>query len=319
MADIFLGYSHEDKQVASWLAGRLGQEGWSVFWDVQIPPGESWREFLERKVSEACCVVVLWSQSSIASHWVKAEAEFAIERRVLIPALLHEVKPPFGLGTIQASNLEGWDGNSDTKGLAALVRAITKICPPSKRVKMWPSDVAVVIGRRKTHGEMGATFNLMCHFFNELDRTATLKRIEATVTGPGDWSHDFLWQVLYDTVNATEHVRRVDRSASIEIPAQSTFEIGVQFRAPMVSGVVSWPDGKYRFEVWGWGDRNRGDHVANVRTDFDVEISDEAAWQIKRLLEAPDDWWASMEEKISNDAIGIPVSIVGAGARPRAV
>jgi hypothetical protein len=124
VADIFLGYSHEDKPLANLLAARLGQEGWSVFWDVQIPPGESWREHLEKKVSEARCVVVLWSHSSIASRWVNAEAEFAIERGVLIPALLHAVKPPFGLGTLQAANLEGWDGKSETKGLADLVRAI---------------------------------------------------------------------------------------------------------------------------------------------------------------------------------------------------
>jgi hypothetical protein len=68
-----------------------------------------------------------------------------------------------------------------TQGIAV----VTKICPPSKRVKMWPSDVAVVIGRRKTHGEMGATFNLMCRFFNELDRTATLKRIPVSIVGVG--------------------------------------------------------------------------------------------------------------------------------------
>ena len=318
MADIFLGYAHEDKQVASWLAARLEQEGWSVFWDVQIPPGESWREFLERRVSEARCVVVLWSRSSIGSRWVNAEAEFADERRVLIPALLHAVKPPFGLGTVQASNLEGWDGKSDTKGLIDLINAIRKIYPPPKRVRMSPVDVAVVIGRRKTHGEMGVTFNLTCRFFNELGRTATLKRMESTVTGPHDWSHDFAWQVLYDT-HGTEHVRRVDRDTSIEIPAERVFEKGVQFRASMVSGVVSWPAGAYRFEVSGWGDRARGHHVANVKTDFDVVISDEAAWQIKGLLEVSDDWWASMEKKISDDAIGIPLSIVDASTGPLAV
>ncbi len=318
MADIFLGYSHEDKPFASWLAARLVREGWSVFWDVEIPPGESWREFLEKNVGEACCVVVLWSHSSVASRWVKAEAEFAYERGVLIPALLHAVKPPFGLNTIQAANLEGWDGKSEMKGLADLFQAITKICPPPKRVKLRPLDIAVVVGRRKTHGEMGATFNLTCRFVNELDRTVTLKRMEASATGPGDWSHDFSWHVPYDTVDVTEHIRRIDRHATIEIPAQSTFEIGIQFRAPTFSDVVTWPEGSYRFEVWGWADRSRGGNEANVKTDFNAQISGEAAWQIKQLLEVSDEWWESMKDKISNDAIGIPLSIVGAPSDPRA-
>jgi hypothetical protein len=165
---------------------------------------------------------------------------------------------------------------------------------------------------------MGATFNLTCQFLNELDRTVTLKRMEASATGPGDWSHDFAWQVPYDTVDATEHVRRIDRQASIEIPAQSTFEIGIQFRAPTFSDVVAWPEGTYRFGVWGWADRSRGANVANVKTDFDAQLSGEAAWQIKHLLEVPDEWWASMEKKISDDAIGIPLLIVRPPADPQA-
>jgi len=41
MADIFISYASEDRQRAGALAETLGARGWSVWWDREIPLGQS--------------------------------------------------------------------------------------------------------------------------------------------------------------------------------------------------------------------------------------------------------------------------------------
>jgi hypothetical protein len=47
------------------LADVLGARGWSVFWDGRIPVGQSFDEVIEREVTTARCVIVLWSQHGV--------------------------------------------------------------------------------------------------------------------------------------------------------------------------------------------------------------------------------------------------------------
>jgi hypothetical protein len=39
MADIFVSYSSKDRDRAKGVAMTLEQQGWSVWWDLQIPVG----------------------------------------------------------------------------------------------------------------------------------------------------------------------------------------------------------------------------------------------------------------------------------------
>jgi hypothetical protein len=108
MADIFISYAREDLESAGRLAATLQEQGWSVFWDRTIPAGKSWREVIGATLADARCIVVLWSQHSVDSHWVIEEADFGLRRRILIPAFIESAEPPFGFGSIQAADLSEW-------------------------------------------------------------------------------------------------------------------------------------------------------------------------------------------------------------------
>jgi hypothetical protein len=164
-----------------------------------------------------------------------------------------------------------------------------------KSVTMWPLNLVIVIGRPKRWSDLGATVNMTCKFVNALDRTVTIQWLEASATGPNGRSYYFVWKVLYDTVKGgTEHVRRIDRTARIDVPAGSV-ETGVQLQVPTLSDEVAWPSGDYMLQLWGWDDRQRDGEPANLRTDFKISLSDSAAKQVKWLLEADDGTWERLQ------------------------
>ncbi len=93
------------------MARLLADEGWSVFWDQAIPPGETWDTSIGRALAEAACVIVLWSGHSIASTWVREEADEAKRSGKLLPVLIEKVDPPIGFRLFQVLDLTHtpWD------------------------------------------------------------------------------------------------------------------------------------------------------------------------------------------------------------------
>ena len=111
--DIFVSYSHEDRARVQSLVSALTAEGWKVFWDRTIPPGESWRTYIGGPLAQAPAVIVCWSRQSIDSDWVTQEADDAAKRKTLIPVMIDAVSPPLGLAHVHAADLVDWiAGNS---------------------------------------------------------------------------------------------------------------------------------------------------------------------------------------------------------------
>lgn len=113
MAQIFISYASADRDRARVLAERLGAQGLSVWWDRTIPPGRVFDEVIQQALNDAGCVIVLWSNASVRSNWVKTEAAEAVAHDRLLPALIEDVAPPIEFKRIQAANLVGWDGDAD--------------------------------------------------------------------------------------------------------------------------------------------------------------------------------------------------------------
>jgi len=110
MSDIFISYASADRERAKLLSGTLDRRGWSVWWDRTIPPGKEYDEVIEKALDSAKCVVVLWSNASIASSWVKTEAAEAMRRKILVPAVIDQVTIPLEFRRLQAADLSHWRG-----------------------------------------------------------------------------------------------------------------------------------------------------------------------------------------------------------------
>ena len=150
MADIFISYASEDQAVAAQLARAIESLGWTVWWDRRLRSGTDFAKEIGDQLECSRCVIVLWSGSSIASHWVRDEASEGLRRQLLVPVVVEAVQPPYGFRSIQAANLVGWKGDlaapafecivSDLGSLlGAPTRAAASAAPPTVKAAPKPA------------------------------------------------------------------------------------------------------------------------------------------------------------------------------------
>lgn len=124
MSHVFLSYAREDQEFALRLAQAIEARGERVWWDRSVPPGKTFDEVIEEALAAAYAVVVLWSASSVRSNWMRAEADEALRRGLLVPVLIEDVRPPLAFRRIEAAELQGWAGEADAPELQELLRAL---------------------------------------------------------------------------------------------------------------------------------------------------------------------------------------------------
>ena len=127
MADIFISYASADREMARTLGQALAAKGYDTWWDRTIPPGRVFDEVIQEALAAAKCVVVLWSQASVASNWVKTEAAEAAGRNMLVPVMVENVLPPIEFKRIQSANLAAWDGNQNDPEFSNLVASVDRL------------------------------------------------------------------------------------------------------------------------------------------------------------------------------------------------
>ncbi len=125
MSDVFISYASEDRERAGRLARALGALGWSVWWDRKIITGQAFDQVIEHELETAKSVVVLWSNHSVASEWVKNEAAVAAERGILVPATIESVKLPLEFRRRQTADLSDWNGEPSHGGFQALCEGVS--------------------------------------------------------------------------------------------------------------------------------------------------------------------------------------------------
>ena len=128
MSRVFLSYARDDVDAARQLADTLGQSGHDVWWDRHLHGGSRFDREIEEALNNAEAVVVLWSNASIDSAWVKDEAAEARDSERLVPVSLGSAKPPLGFRQFHTIDLGPWKGHGQLDALGELLDAISRTC-----------------------------------------------------------------------------------------------------------------------------------------------------------------------------------------------
>lgn len=134
MHDVFVSYAREDRERARELAAALEAHGWSVWWDRKIVAGDTFDQTIEEQLDAARSVVVLWSEHSVESEWVRNEAGVAAQRDVLVPAMIDTVKLPLEFRLRHTVDLTDWSGDpghGEFQSLCEAIAAKTRTPPPT--------------------------------------------------------------------------------------------------------------------------------------------------------------------------------------------
>ncbi len=116
MADVFLSYKKEDRPRVGSIVEAIVAAGFSVWWDDRITPQGEWDETIMREIEAAKAVVVLWTDHSVKSKWVRTEAHYANERQKLIPVRIDNCDLPIAFMLNQTADLSQWKGDqADSK------------------------------------------------------------------------------------------------------------------------------------------------------------------------------------------------------------
>jgi hypothetical protein len=112
---VFVSYTHEDRErvrpLVELLDRKLREIDASIFWDPKLRAGARISEEIYKLLSEAACVVVIWTVNSVSSQWIHGECEAARQDGRLVPVVMEQgadVRPPFN--ALSHVLLDPWHG-----------------------------------------------------------------------------------------------------------------------------------------------------------------------------------------------------------------
>jgi adenylate cyclase len=138
MSDVFISYARSTARQAQAVAERLRSLGHAVWLDDDLPAHRAYTDVIEERLKAAKAVVVIWSAEAAKSHWVRAEANTALEAGTLVQLTVDGVMPPLPFNQIQCADLAGWSGDASAAGwrkvadsVAALIEGSSGAAAPA--------------------------------------------------------------------------------------------------------------------------------------------------------------------------------------------
>ena len=101
--------------------------------------GQTYDEVTESMLRDSDVVIVLWSETSVKSKWVRAEATLGQRSSELVPAMIEEADRPIMFELTQTADLIGWDGDRNDPRWGDFVTDIKRSLDKHKAEALTPT------------------------------------------------------------------------------------------------------------------------------------------------------------------------------------
>jgi TolB-like protein len=133
MADVFVSYSRNDKARVAPIVAALEAQGWSVWWDPAIAPGQQFDRLIADELERARAVMVVWTPDSVESRWVRGEAREGADRGILVPVQLGPARLPIDFRAYHTTELDASGEVATSPQFQEVVRAIEGLAGRPRR------------------------------------------------------------------------------------------------------------------------------------------------------------------------------------------
>src|SRR5205823_15042380 len=127
MADVFVSYARSDKARVAPLVAAIEAQGWSVWWDPEIDPGQEFDRLIAAELKAAAAVLVVWTPDSVTSRWVRGEAREGADRGILVPVRFEGASLPIDARALHTTDLDNWGVVPRSPQAQAVLRAVGAI------------------------------------------------------------------------------------------------------------------------------------------------------------------------------------------------
>jgi len=127
MADIFVSYARVDKARVAPLVAALEAQGWSVWWDPAITPGQEFDFLIRGELNAAGAVIVVWTPASVDSRWVRGEARLGADRGILVPVRFDKAQLPIDALSLHTTDLDDWKEDPKGPPFQELLSALSRL------------------------------------------------------------------------------------------------------------------------------------------------------------------------------------------------
>lgn len=133
MGRVFISYAHEDREQAQRVCERLKAIGFDPWIDTNTPASrEDISALINGQLNDVDAVLVLWSENSNSSVWVRGEALKGLEQRKYFGALLTPMSPMVPFNALMAPDISDWSGLASHTGWNTLVRGLADASSSSR-------------------------------------------------------------------------------------------------------------------------------------------------------------------------------------------
>ncbi len=127
MADVFISYARSDKARVAPLVAAIEAQGWSVWWDPAMDPGQEFDRQIAAELKAAAAVLVVWTPASVESRWVRGEAREGADRGILVPLRFEGANLPIDVRALHTTDFDDWNEDPQSPQGREVLRALGAI------------------------------------------------------------------------------------------------------------------------------------------------------------------------------------------------